>query len=132
MIYIHTGTNNLANFTDQFSILQQSLENPATDNDFDFQELEITADGVHIGWSVEEEYSCPLPYVVQKGQANLSAETVDITNENVIDSNSTDAILPADQTSEPGASFRIIARFENGTICSSNSSRRDFYRFDGM
>ena len=108
------------------------MENPATDNDFDFQELEITTDGLHIGWSVEEEYSCPLPYVVQEGRVNLSAQTVDITNESVIDSNSTDAILSADQISEPGALFRTIALYENGTICSSGSSQRDFYRFDGM
>lgn len=122
-----TGPFNLTDF------IEFKFTDPTTDIRFNYQELEITASDIHIGWDIVEDFTNCSLFVVQRGM-HMAGSTmpIAIADDNIVSTTSTYAVIPHDQFADSEAVFRIIAVDENGTVCSNNKSQRSFYRFNGM
>lgn len=95
---------------------------------FNYQALEITSTAVKIGWNVTD-FICYLLFEVQQiylevqpnMQPNVSIENI-VTRDN--------STLAEIHLNDGSPYFRIVAVFDNGSICSNNKSQKALYRFD--
>lgn len=101
---------------------------------FDYRELYIEENVTTMGWIyTTNDDQCLLRlqgYSILTANVSLLVPSYNITE---INSNTTE--IPSDQLTTIAGEpiyFRLIGSYENGTICSDQTTERTFYTFSGM
>lgn len=95
---------------------------------FNYQDLVITNSSIRLGWTVTEQFICSLRFEVQQIS---SVTSPDVTSDRVIEqTDSTYAVILLNNTSN-SHNFRIVAVFDNSSVCSDATSKDTLYYFAG-
>ena len=97
-----------------------------------YNSLDIGSDGVAVKWIGD---NCSTLFEVQ-GYTFDDLENANYSSpENVIRGDSDTAEIPCSQLTTAAGEpiyYRLVAVFDNGTVCSHSGTKNTFYRFDGL